>query len=96
MFEFGNLWAWLMLPLPILFALGLRPAKLQQSALKVPYFDAIKGGSERSTRRGRNLLLLSLIWLLLVGAAAGRGYFWQHGVTGYGGQQPPGYPHCGG
>lgn len=70
MFEFGNLWAWLMLPLPILFALGLRPAKLQQSALKVPYFDAIKGGSERSTRRGRNLVLLSLIWLLLVAAAA--------------------------
>jgi Ca-activated chloride channel family protein len=67
-------WAWLALPLPWLLRRLLPRAAQEQSALRVPFFDAIARDVQVAAKnsrfaRGRGLLL-SALWLLLVLAAS--------------------------
>jgi len=70
-------WPWILLlaPLPWLVYRFARPARRQQAALQVPFFEQLRrrDGATATTapRRPRaRLLLLSLIWLALLLAAA--------------------------
>lgn len=72
MFEFAWIWAFLFLPLPILFRF-LPAAKQSQSAsLKAPLLTMhqLQQDEVASQKSKLNLILASLIWLLLVCAAA--------------------------
>lgn len=70
MFEFAWPWVFALLPLPLLARWLLPRAKPLSSALKVPFYAELsqRGGGEQVNLL--SLLLLTLIWLLLVGAAA--------------------------
>jgi len=75
MFKFAWPWMFIILPLPILFYWLLPPVKNQQTrALKLPFFHAIQPIiNEQQTFSSKavvRLLLASLIWILLVSAAA--------------------------
>lgn len=68
-------WAIALLPLPYLIWRFMPPATIQQNqALKVPFFAAMQhvvGDNQHSRRQKNHVLFLSLIWGLLVIAAAG-------------------------
>jgi Ca-activated chloride channel family protein len=70
MFEFALPWVFVLLPLPWLVRRLLPKAKPLSSALKVPYYSELphRGDTVQSNRL--NLFLLSLLWLLLLAAAA--------------------------
>lgn len=75
MFQFAWLWAFALLPLPLLVYFLLPPVEQQDAALKVPFFAQVRALSLESGRHQRTqsrfrLLALSIIWLLLVSAAA--------------------------
>lgn len=74
MFEFGLPWVFVTLPLALLCFIFLPANKQEQSGLKVPFFHSLdqyvtRTGSSKNNRLFR-LGILSLIWLLLVTAAA--------------------------
>lgn len=79
MITFQWLWAFALLPLPLLVRWLASPVRASRAgALKVPFFGEMQAAglvssSARRARIGR-LLLLSLIWLLLVAAAARPAY----------------------
>ena len=73
--QFQWLWAFALLPLPLLVRWLVPPArKSRAGALRVPFFAEMRADgllSEGGRRQGRgSLLLMTLIWLLLVAAAA--------------------------
>ncbi len=77
MFNFAWPWLLLILPLPLLVRWLLPPFSTRSAAIKIPFFNALRTtiGSSRwhfsnATNLGR-LILASLIWILLVLAAAG-------------------------
>lgn len=76
MFEFAALWAWLLLPLPLLVRKFLPAATVGSSnALKVPFIDQMeravgsRSGIVKTPRQGK-LILALIIWTLFVAAAA--------------------------
>jgi Ca-activated chloride channel family protein len=76
MFEFASLWAWLLLPLPLLVRRFLPTAMADnRNALKVPFIDQMEravgqhSGTAKSPRQAR-LMLALLIWALFVASAA--------------------------
>ncbi len=78
MIQFQWLWAFALLPLPLLVR-WLVPAapRTRAGALRVPFFAEInRSGGAAATRRRRigTLLLMTVIWLLLVAAAARPAY----------------------
>lgn len=79
MISFQWLWAFALLPLPLLVRWLVPPARTSRAgALKVPFFGemAAAGLVTRAGKRARlgRMLLLSLIWLLLVSATARPAY----------------------
>lgn len=72
MFEFAALWVLLLLPLPLLFRLLPKQKPLQVAALEAPLWQIHNqaGTQQSSDKRPSALILPSLIWLLLVIAAA--------------------------
>jgi len=74
MLSFEMPWAFALLPIPYLIYLLYPAAKQQQAAVRVPFFSQwsdIPGQTATSaTRSTIRLLLMSLIWLLLIIAAA--------------------------
>lgn len=70
MFEFAWPWVFILLPLPLLTRKLLPPAKPLTSAVKVPFYAELSHRGAGEQRNPLNLLFLSLIWLLLVTAAA--------------------------
>jgi Ca-activated chloride channel family protein len=75
MFEFAWSWVFILLPLPLLVYFVLRPAKKQQLAVVVPFYQQIakKNSSAILAIRQKtifSLILLTLLWLLIVAAAA--------------------------
>lgn len=70
MFEFAWPWVFILLPLPLLARKLLPPAKPLTSAVKVPFYAELSHRGAGEQRSPLNLLLLSLIWLLLITAAA--------------------------
>ena len=71
--EFAFQWAFLLLPLPLLVWVLLPPAPISQSAsLRVPFFEQLSAANtQNKTKRSLlRLLVASLIWLLLIVAAA--------------------------
>lgn len=76
MIEFVWPWAWLLLPLPLIIYFFVPPAKHQQAALRVPFFDQLKTLSESSApgyqgiggHKSGYLLLVAILWLALVTA----------------------------
>ncbi len=71
--EFAFQWAFLLLPLPLLVWALLPPAPISQSAsLRVPFFEQLSAANtQNKTKRSLlRLLVASLIWLLLIVAAA--------------------------
>ncbi|MCH9691979.1 MAG: VWA domain-containing protein [Gammaproteobacteria bacterium] len=70
MFEFGQPWAFALLPLPLLARLLLPKSAPLGSALKVPYYGQLSQRRSSASRNWINLILLWLLWALLVAAAA--------------------------
>ena len=70
MFEFAWPWVFALLPLPWLARLLLPRAKPLSSALKVPFYAELSQRGGGGPSNPLNLLMLSLIWILLVAAAA--------------------------
>lgn len=72
MFNFQWPWAFILLPLPFIVYYFLKPAVVQRSALKVPFYDQLPstGRSYIGVGKSVHIALLSIIWLLLVSAAA--------------------------
>ncbi|MFS1523457.1 vWA domain-containing protein [Microbulbifer sp. 2304DJ12-6] len=70
MFEFDWLWVFLLTPLPLLLRWCLPRAKPLHSALKVPFYAALSHRDSGGTSNLFNLALLTLLWLLLICAAA--------------------------
>ena len=74
MLEFAHIWAFLMLPLPLLAWWLLPPQREQVSALRVPFFDRIteaagaeaRAGSVILRRRWLQRIVAAIVWLLLV------------------------------
>ncbi|MCW8128353.1 vWA domain-containing protein [Microbulbifer halophilus] len=70
MFEFAWPWVFALLPLPLL-ARGLLPrAKPLSSALKVPFYAELSQHGGGSPSNLLNLALMTVIWVLLIAAAA--------------------------
>ncbi len=73
MIEFAWPWLFLALPLPLLVAWRLRAAqRVEEAALRIPFIDDFaQHGAGRPQGASRfALILATLLWLLLVGAAA--------------------------
>ncbi|ARN75761.1 vWA domain-containing protein [Oceanicoccus sagamiensis] len=78
MIEFANLWAFVLLLLPLAVGLLLPAHKQSQDSLQVPYFDLLvkisgekpASGATIMRRKRVQLVLLWLAWLCLVTAAA--------------------------
>jgi len=70
-FEFALPWVFALLPLPLLARRLLPRARPLSSALKVPFYAELSQRGSGGPGNLLNLLLLTLIWLLLVTAAAG-------------------------
>lgn len=78
MFELGYIWVFVLLPLPLLVFLLLPPLKQRKEALKFPTFNEVEKASGQKAGSGawisrRNVLqwiILSLIWILILGAFA--------------------------
>ncbi|WP_111976583.1 VWA domain-containing protein [Algibacillus agarilyticus] len=71
MFEFAWLWAFLLLPLPLLYRLLPKKSSNQSAALKAPIWHMHKQVStEINEAKASRLILPSLIWVLLIIAAA--------------------------
>lgn len=70
MFEFAAPWVFALLPLPWLARRLLPRARPLTSALKVPFYAELSQNSDAGQGNLANLLLLSLLWLLLLTAAA--------------------------
>ncbi len=71
--EFASQWVFLLLPLPLLVWAFIPPAPVSQSAaLRVPFFKQLSAEStqNKSKRSLFRLLVASVIWLLLIIAAA--------------------------
>lgn len=66
--EFGFVWGWTLLPLPLLAARLLPPARFDQAALWVPFFAGTPTGRTRTSapRGARRRILLA--WVMLVAA----------------------------
>ncbi len=74
-FNFASIWVFALLPLPLLVYLFVPRAKQERAALKVPFFQNVQNlhqheGQTRNVRLLKGALFLSLIWLLLIIAAA--------------------------
>jgi Ca-activated chloride channel family protein len=71
MLSFNLPWIWLLLPLPLL-AMRLPPAQQNSAALYTPFFDRLPNEQQSNSALARRapLLTLSLIWVLLLSAAA--------------------------
>ncbi len=74
MFNFEWPWLFLLLPAPLLVYLFFPPAKREHAALRVPFYSRVQSMLETGTQAGASSLIkrltLSLIWLLLLNAAA--------------------------
>lgn len=70
MFEFAWPWVFVLLPLPLLTRLLLPRARPLSSALKVPFYAELSQHGGGSPGNLLNLALLTLIWALLITAAA--------------------------
>jgi Ca-activated chloride channel family protein len=78
MFEFGYIWAFLLLPLPILVFWFFPPLKQRKEALRYPTFKEVEEASGEKASSGawisrRNILqwiVLSLIWIATLSALA--------------------------
>lgn len=75
MFQFDWLWAFLLIPLPLLAYYLLPRAKKEEAALQVPFYNRATQASSvhhssRSTSSIINIVGLILIWLLLLSAVA--------------------------
>ncbi|WP_308367603.1 MULTISPECIES: VWA domain-containing protein [unclassified Microbulbifer] len=70
MFEFATPWVFALLPLPWLARRLLPRARPLTSALKVPFYSELSQSGDAGQGNLANLLLLSLLWLLLLTAAA--------------------------
>lgn len=75
MFQFEWPWVWLLALLPLLVYFFAKPAKRQESALKVPFFAKVSALYQFSgqTIQQRNILriiLVSACWILLLAATA--------------------------
>jgi len=74
MFNFAWPWCFILLPLPLFIYFGVKQAKQEKSALLVPFFDEFEPHNSRKLSFAKHqwlrILLLSVIWLLLVIAAA--------------------------
>ena len=78
MFEFDLLWAFVLLPAPLLAWWWLPPHRQRQESVRVPFFEQIAAAAGVTPSRGgvehhRNLLqwiLAPLVWLLMVTALA--------------------------
>ena len=71
--EFAFLWAFLLLPLPLIVRYLLPPAPVRgKAALRVPFFKSLRTGlkTQKKSRSLPRLLLALLAWVLLVTAAA--------------------------
>ena len=71
--EFAFLWAFLLLPLPLIVSLLFPPVPVSgKAALRVPFFKSLHTGlkTKKKSRSLFRLLLALLAWLLLVTAAA--------------------------
>jgi len=78
MFEFGYIWVFLLLPLPLVVFWLLHPLKQRKEALKFPTFHEVEKTTGQKASSGawisrRNVLqwiVLSLIWIFILGAFA--------------------------
>ena len=72
MLSFDFAWIFLLLPLPWLVYRFAKPANRQQSALLIPFYSALPTMNSQSVRDTSlwRIVLLSLCWVLLLGAAA--------------------------
>lgn len=75
MFEFAWPWVFVLLPAPLLVRHLVRPVVHSQAALKVPFIDDFmlvreQGASLRNTAKPLLAALVSLVWILMVIAAA--------------------------
>lgn len=81
MIEIAWPWVFLLAPLPLLVYFFMPPANAQESALRVPFFqDIVQLQSYSAGRRSHPLLsmvLLTLVWVLLLGAASRPSYVGQ-------------------
>ncbi len=71
--HFAYLWAFLLLPLPLLFRLLLPPAPVSSSAaLRIPFYQKIQAGIApyKKSRSLSAIILATLAWIFLVTAAA--------------------------
>ncbi len=79
MLEFDHLWAFLLLPLPILVWWLVPPRRETTSAIRVPFFASVaeamgvapRKGSAILRRRTVQMLVAIAVWLLLIVALAG-------------------------
>ncbi len=75
-FEFAAVWAFFLLPLPLVVYFFVPRAKQEKAALKVPFFQTVSDiyqhgeHGRRSGTQTLGLIIPLLIWLLLVAAAA--------------------------
>ncbi len=72
MLSFESIWAFLLLPLPWLVYRFAKPAEQEQSALLIPFYNALptaEHGNRKSSSKWRSMLL-SLSWALLLTATA--------------------------
>ena len=78
MFEFAYIWVFLLLPLPLLVFWLVPPLKQRKEALKYPTFGDVEKATGEKASSGawisrRNIvqwIVLSLIWILILGAFA--------------------------
>lgn len=74
MIEFNWPWLFLALPLPLLIYRFLPAASQEEAALRVPFFSQIADETAAKENRGHRskttLILLSLCWIALLGAAS--------------------------
>jgi len=77
-FEFGFTYVWYLLPLPLIIFFLVPPLRQQKTYMSVPFFNhfieatGIKGktGVNVSKKKIINIVTLSLIWILFIGALA--------------------------
>jgi Ca-activated chloride channel homolog len=74
MFSFAHLWVFVLLPVPWLLRMVLPPRRVSEVSVRVPFGErlhqAMRGASIQTTRTGRRLIVLTLVWLLLLAALA--------------------------
>lgn len=74
MFNFEWPWLFLLLPAPLVVYVFFPRAKREHAALRVPFYSRVQSMMETGNPQGANslikLLMLSLIWVLLLSAAA--------------------------